>query len=294
MDIPVKTLSNGFSLPVYGLGTWAMGGGMQADYSEDERYITAIRDAIEHGISHIDTAEMYGNGHSEELVGQATQGIDRNKLQLVSKVSVGMDGGHDGVLRACEASLKRLGTDYLDVYLLHYVPPANSVDIMKAMDRLIDEGVVRNIGVCNMTTNRFQALQDMTANKLVCHQLEYSLQCREVVDKGVLEFCQSNDVLVTAWGPLSKGMLSENVSVLREIAEKYGKTPYQIALNWLLAQQNVITIPKTTSVEHLEENLGALGWELAAEDVQRLTDEYPNQQLVSERRPLVETGELEP
>ncbi|MCA9327322.1 aldo/keto reductase [Candidatus Saccharibacteria bacterium] len=293
MDIPVKTQSNGFSLPVYGLGTWAMGGGMTPDYADDERSIRAIQTAIELGITHIDTAEMYGAGHSEELIASATQGYDRSKLVLASKVMVGMDGGYDGVLRACEASLKRLNTDYLDLYMLHRAPGHDTTEIMRALDRLVEQGVVRNIGACNFTVNRFVEIQTMTANKLVCNQVHYSLECREIVDKAVLQYCQENDVFVTAWGPLSKGAL-DTADILKEMAKKYEKTPYQVALNWLISQPNVITIPKTSSPEHLEENLGALGWELETADWQQLADEFPNQRLVSDRVPLDYAADIAP
>ncbi len=164
-------------------------------------------------------------------------------------------------------------------------PEQNTPDVMKAMNRLVDEGLVRNIGVCNMTIHRFEELQKMTPNKLVCNQLHYSLECREIVDKGVLEYCQKNDVLVTAWGPLSKGLLKKT-SILDEMAEKYGKSSYQVALNWLTSQKNVIIIPKTTAPEHLDENLGALGWTLEQTDWQRLSDEFPDQLIVSDRGPL--------
>lgn len=286
MNIPVKTLANGFELPVYGLGTWGMGGGWNvADTSEDERYITAIRSAIDHGITHIDTAELYGGGHAEELIAKAKEGVDRSHLIIASKVLSGMEDGYDGVLRACEASLKRLETDYLDLYMLHRCPEQHFEATVRALDRLVAEGMVRNIGVSNFTVNRFKAAQSLTANKLVCNQLHYSLECREIVEKGVLDYCQNNDVFVTAWGPLSKGLLSD-AAILDKMASKYGKTPYQIALAWLIQQKNVVVIPKTTSVEHLEENLGAIGWELEVEDWQRLAEDFPNQITVSDRVPL--------
>lgn len=293
MDIPTKTLLGGFSLPVYGLGTWEMGGGRdEADNSEDERFIAAIRSAIDHGVTHIDTAELYGGGHAEELIARAKEGLSRSKLLLASKVKYGMDSGYDGVLRACEASLRRLHTDYLDLYMLHRCPDHDLEGIMSALDRLVDEGMVRNIGVSNFTVNRFENAQMLTANKLVCNQLNYSLECREIVDKGVLRYCQDKDVMVTAWGPLSKGKV-KNSSILDGIAEKYGKTPYQVALTWLIQQKNVVVIPKTTSLKHLEENLGAIGWELETSDWQLLADEFPSQILVSNRLPLDYPAEIE-
>ena len=286
MDISVKTLQNGFSLPVYGLGTWQMGGRWEADRTQDDKQIQAIQFALEQGITHLDTAESYGNGHSEELIALATAGYDRSKLIITSKVS-GNHQGYDDLLRSCEASLKRLKTDYLDLYLLHRFPePGTDIrDTMRALDRLVAEGAVKHIGVCNMTVNRFVEAQKHSANKLVCNQVHYSLECREIADKGVLEYCQQNDVFVTAWGPLSKGTLGQ-ADILAEMAEKYDKTPYQVALNWLITQPNVITIPKTSSPEHLSENLGALGWELTAEDAQKLARHYPDQIIVSDRVPL--------
>lgn len=286
MGIPLKQLSNGFSLPVYGLGTWQMGGRWEADASQDDKEIQAIQYAIEQGITHLDTAESYGDGHAEELIAAATKGYDRSKLCITSKVS-GSHQGYDDLLRSCEMSLKRLQTDYLDLYLLHRFPEVGTDvrDTMRAFDRLVAEGIVKHIGVCNMTAPRFAEAQKHTANKLVCNQLHYSLDCREIVDKGVLQYCQENDVLVTAWGPLSKGALAQG-GILHEMAQKYDKTPYQVALNWLIAQPNVITIPKTSSVEHLDENLGALGWQLTVEDQQRLSLEFPSQRLVSDRVPL--------
>lgn len=294
MNIPVKTLKSGFALPVYGLGTWQMGGRWEADTSQDEKEINAIQFALDQGITHLDTAESYGDGHSEELIATATAGHDRSKLFITSKVS-GDHQGYDDLLRSCEASLMRLRTDHLDLYLLHRFPDVG-IDIretMRAMDRLVSEGAVRNIGVCNMTVNRLVEAQKYTANPLVCNQVHYSLECREIPQKGVLEYCQQNDVFVTAWGPLSKGVL-EQAAILLEMAEQYGKTPYQVALNWLITQPNVITIPKTSSPEHLTENLGALGWELSPSDWERLADEFPGQTKTSDRVPLDYEASLAP
>jgi diketogulonate reductase-like aldo/keto reductase len=293
MNIPLKTLSNGFALPVYGLGTWEMGGGWnKIDTSNDDVFADAIRSAIDHGITHIDCAELYGGGHAEELIARAKAGLDRKSLTLASKVLTGMDDGYDGVLRACEASLRRLKTDYLDLYMLHRCPDHNLEGIMRALDRLVEEGLVRNIGVSNFTVNRFKTAQSFTTNKIVCNQLHYSLECREIIDRGVLDYSQQNDIIVTAWGPLSKGAMSD-APILHEIADKYGKTPYQIALNWLIYQKNVVVIPKTSSIAHLEENLGALGWSLEQEDWRQLANNFPKQITVSNRVPLDYSAEIE-
>lgn len=271
-----------------------MGGRYDADYTEDEKDIAAIKGAIDRGITHIDTAEIYGNNHCEELVGEAIKAYDRKKLIIATKVA-GEHQTYDGVLRAAEGSLKRLGVDYLDLYLLHRFPDKgiNIKDTMKAMDRLVDQGLVKNVGVCNMTVRRFEAAQNVTRNKVVCNQLHYSLSMREAERAGVIEYCQQNDILITAWGPLEKGELAA-AKILEEMAAKYKKTPFQIALNWLISQPNVVTIPKTSTIEHLEENLGAVGWELDASDLERLTKDFPNQQTKSDRVPLDYPTDIEP
>lgn len=269
------------------------GGWQEPDATYDTETIAAIVAAFAAGVTHVDTAEMYGAGHAEELIGRAAQGFERHKLQIASKVYAGLEGGYDGVLRACEASLNRLGTDYLDLYMLHRMPAHDLDGIMRAMDRLVDEGMVRAIGVCNMTAHRFEEVQRRTQHKIVCNQLHYSVECREIVERGVLGQAQSSDTLVTAWGPLGKGTLKQQ-GMLQEIGTKYGKTPYQVALNWLVSQQNVVVISKTSSLLHLQENLGALGWRLDTADWQRITDGFPGQKLVSDRVPLDYPAEIVP
>lgn len=291
MEIPVKKLKSGFSLPAYGLGTWQMGGRYDADISADEADIATIAGALERGITHIDTAEMYGDGHSEELIGRTIKGRKRSELIITTKVWAGMDDGYGGVLRAAEASLERLGTDYIDLYLLHRAPRHSTADIMKALDRLVEEGMVRNIGVSNFTANRWREAQKLTANKLVCSQVHYSVKVREAEANGITDYAQKEDCLVTAWGPLEKGLL-EPGGMLEELGGKYGKTPYQVALNWLMAQPNVVAIPKTAHLKHLSENLGALGWELDSDDMERLSRGFPGQTMVSDRVPLDYPAEI--
>jgi len=286
MTIPTKKLKSGFELPVYGLGLWQMGGRNEPDTSNDEQDIQAIRAAIDAGITHIDTAEKYGVGHAEELLARALEGYDRSKLLIATKVA-GENQGYDDLLRSFEGSLKRIGTDYIDLYLLHSYPrPGIPVaETMRAMDRLVDEGVVKNIGVCNLSNNRFDEAQKHTKNKLVCNQVHYNVEYREMEKYDVVEYCQKQDVLLVAWRPLQKGLLPQ-AAVIDELAKKYGKTPAQIAINWLISQQNVVTISKTSSLEHLKENLGAIGWTMEAEDIERIRKEYPDQKFASDAVPL--------
>lgn len=292
--IPTKKLSNGFELPVYGLGLWQMGGRWEADTSADAKEIEAIHAALDAGITHIDTAESYGNGHAEELLGEALKGRDRSKLMIASKVSKDHQS-YDDLHRSFEASIKRIGTDYLDLYLLHRFP-VSGTDLqgtMRALDELVEQGVVKNIGVCNMTPHRFDEIQKLTKNKLVCNQVHYNVQYREIEKLNVLKHAQGNDVMLVAWRPVQKGLLPQS-ALIDEIAQKYGKTSTQVMINWLISQKNVVTISKTSSPEHLLENLGAFGWTLETEDIERIRQDFPEQKVVSDAVPLDYEADINP
>jgi diketogulonate reductase-like aldo/keto reductase len=171
--------------------------------------------------------------------------------------------------------------------MLHRYPyPGQPIeDTMRAMDELVDEGLVKYIGVSNLSPARFAAAQAASKHKIVCNQVHYNVQYREVETRGVLDQCQKEDVMLVAWRPLQKGTLSE-APVVAELAKKYGKTPAQIAINWLISQDNVVTLSKTSRLEHLEENLGALDWTMEKGDVERLRAEYPDQKQVSDAVPM--------
>lgn len=286
MNIPTKKLGNGFELPVYGLGLWQMGGRWEADDSEDDKEIAAIRLALDNGITHIDTAEGYGNGHAEEILKKALVGYDRSKLIIATKVSAN-NQTYQGVLKSFQASLERMGLEYVDLYLLHRFPePGIDIkDTMRAMDELVEQGLVKNIGVCNMTPNRFNEVQKHTKNKLVCNQVHYNVQYREVEKKAVLQHAQDNDVMVVAWRPVQKGTLPES-ELINEIATKYGKTPAQVVINWLISQKNIVTISKTSNRDHLIENLGAVDWQMENADIERIRAEFPDQKDLSDAVPL--------
>ena len=259
---------------------------MEVDTSKDDEEIEAIRAALDAGITHIDTAESYGNGHAEEILKEALQGYDRSKLMIATKVSANHQT-YEGVHQSFRASLERMGLEYVDLYLLHRFPEPgiDIADTMRAMDELVEQGLAKNIGVCNLTPNRFEEAQKHTKNKLVCNQVHYNVQYREIEDKGVLKYCQENDVMLVAWRPLQKGTLPQS-ALLEDLAKKYGKTPTQIAINWLISQDSVVTLSKTSNVEHLKENLGALGWSMDAVDIERIRKEFPDQQMVSDAVPL--------
>lgn len=290
MFIPTKKLKCGFEMPVFGLGTWIMGGDKTRDpNNDDEADIKAIQNAIEAGITHIDTAENYAEGYAEKLVGQAIKDCDRPDLFIVSKVK-GANLGYDDLIRACRNSLRRLQTDYLDLYLIHAPNPKIPIkETMRAIDTLMEEGLIKNVGVSNFTVERTEEAQAHTKNKIVANQLHLNLIFREPERRGLLDYCQKNDVMFIAWRPVQKGALTERGThkILDEICEKYDKTPAQIAINWLISQPNVVTLSKMRDSSHLKENLGAIGWQMEKEDIEKLRNEFPGQQDVSDAVPLI-------
>lgn len=284
MNIPTKKLKNGAGMPVYGLGTWQMGGKTEHDLSnDDEADIKGIRQAIESGVTHIDTAEVYADGYSEILVGKAILGYDRPKLFIVSKVQ-SKNMSYDGILNSCKKSLERLGIEYLDLYLLHrYNSELPLKESMLALDELVYNGLVKNIGVCNFTKEHLAEAQSYTKNKIICNQVHLNLIFREPERTGLLSYCQKNDIFLSAWRPVEKGKILEDIpKILKEMCDKYQKTPAQIAINWLISQPYVITLSKTTNLDHLQENLGALNWQMEPVDIETLKNEYPGQKDISD------------
>jgi diketogulonate reductase-like aldo/keto reductase len=155
------------------------------------------------------------------------------------------------------------------------------------MDRLVQEGLTKYIGVSNFSTERLLNAQKHTQNKLVVNQVYYNLAAREPEHEGLLKYCKDNGVFLEAYRPLEKGVLpTETAPIFHNIATKYGKTPSQIAINWLISQENVVTISKSTSIHHLKENLGAIGWQMEEQDIEILRKSFPNQKANSETLPL--------
>ncbi|MEN9582084.1 MAG: hypothetical protein RL641_38 [Candidatus Parcubacteria bacterium] len=288
MKIPTKKLKNGFEMPVYGLGTWQMGGRKDHDPANDDMAdIEAIKTSINNGVLHIDTAESYADGYTERLVAKAIKDFDRSAIFLVSKVHAD-NQTFEGIIQACKSSLTRLEVDYLDLYLLHrHNANIPLHETMRGLDKLITDGVVKNIGVCNFTKEALEEAQSYTKNKIVCNQVHYNFIFREPERTGLLKYCQENDVFLSAWRPIQKGAILEDTpEILKEMCEKYNKTPAQIAINWLISQENVITLSKTRNVSHLQENLGAIGWTMSDEDIDKIREKYPVQIDISDAVPL--------
>lgn len=260
---------NGNSLfPALGLGTWGMGGWQQRSEVNDDREVEAIRAALKSGLIHIDTAEMYGQGHAEELVREASTGIRRKELFLTSKKWAD-NLNYDAILASCKNSLRRLGTHYLDLYLIHFYNPVYSMSkTLAAMDHLVDKGLVRNIGVSNFNLAQLKRAKRQVRHPIVANQVHFNLLDREQGEE-LLPYCREEGILLIAYQPLKRGVLAgtgPDHHLLDEMVEKYHKSHAQIALRWLLDQDGVVTIPKMTHPSHLEDNLGALGWHLDHDD----------------------------
>lgn len=267
-----RELVKGVHIPVIGIGTWGMGGERTPDPSEDEEDIAAIRAGIDLGMTHLDTAEMYGGGHTEELVGAAIEPYDRSDIFITTKVWRTHLGRND-LISSMRASLGRLGLDYVDLYLVHWPNPDVPIqETMMALEYCVNEGYTRFIGISNFPVHLVAEAQNhLKDHRLVANQVEYNLT-EQGPRRELLPYCQEHGIMLIAYTPLAKGRLAmPGNTILDSMAEKYGKTQSQVSLNWLISQENVVAIPKASRTEHLNENVGASGWRLDEEDFRKLS-----------------------
>jgi diketogulonate reductase-like aldo/keto reductase len=258
-------------IPKIGFGTWTIGGESRPDFSQDVRSLQALRSALDLGYTHFDTAEHYASGHAEELLGQAIRvsGLARDTLFITSKVSP-EHLAYSDVLRSCGNSLRRLGMDYLDLYLIHW--PRRGMDLseaFRALNRLVSAGKARHLGVSNFNLKLLKEAAAFSETKLLTDQVSYSLPDRECVKNGVLAYCQENDILLTAYTPVKRRYIAGNKS-LRELARLRLVTPQQIALAWLVRQPRVIAIPLSFDPQHQAENLAAADIDLTDSELEKL------------------------
>lgn len=275
--VEMKQSSHTFALPVLGCGTWMMGGDIKKNpANDDEAEVRAIRRAIAKGVTHIDTAELYAEGHAEKIVGKAMKSAERSQLFIASKVwSDNLK--YDELIKSAINSLKRLDTEYLDLYYIH--GPSRSIPLketVEAMDALMRYGLIKNIGVSNFSVALMEEAQSYTKNKIVANQVHYNLVFRRPEVDGVLEYCQKNGIMLVAWRPLQEVVtMAQGVPLLEQLGWKYEKSLAQIALNWLVSQPQVVTISTMRTARHLQENLNAVNWKMEGEDIERLRQELP-------------------
>jgi len=266
-----ETIHN-ITLPKIGFGTANLGGTIFADHSRDDNRLVALRSALDLGYTHFDTAEMYGTGHAEELLGRAFRETNtkREDLFITSKV-MPTHLHYADVLKACEASLRRLGMEYLDLYLIHWpMVGMKLADTFRALNELVRDGRVRHLGVSNFSLKLLKESQSHSATPLLANQVPYSLSNRSYVRNGMLKYCQANDILITAYSPMDVGRLKASTA-LRSVAEAHQATPHQIVLAWLVSHPGVITIPMSFDPLHQKQNLAAADIVLTDEEMDRLT-----------------------
>lgn len=261
---------SGVKIPLLGLGTWGIGGFSSKHFGGDDEAVRALRLGLELEMRFIDTAEMYGRGHSEEVVAKAVV-TERESIFIATKVS-GENLSYEHVLRSCESSLKRLQTSYIDLYQVHWPNPSIPItETMRAMDRLIAEGKVRHVGVSNFSVQQTREAQTaLSKAELVSNQVEYNLLDRSIEGE-LLPFAAKEHITIIAYSPVARGQIpgggrDGRWQVLEKIAAKYGKTRTQMALNWLIVKDPVVAIPKAIRLDHVKENAGAAGWKLNQED----------------------------
>jgi diketogulonate reductase-like aldo/keto reductase len=262
------TLPSGEPIPVLGQGTWHMA--EDASRARDE--IAALRLGIELGMTVIDTAEMYADGRAEELVAKAVADR-RGDVFLVSKV-LPHHATHRGTIAACAASLRRLGTDHIDLYLLHWRGSVPLRETLAGFRDLVEAGAIRYWGVSNFDVTDMAELFTLPGGDgAATDQVLYNLAHRGI-EWDLMEWCRTRSLPVMAYSPIDQGRLLAHPAVL-EVAERHHATPAQVALAWVLDHEGVVAIPRAGSPEHVEENRGALDLELGAHDHAELSRAFP-------------------
>jgi diketogulonate reductase-like aldo/keto reductase len=238
--------------------------------------MTALRTALDVGYTHFDTAESYAAGHSEELLGRVLRetNTQRENVFITTKISP-EHLAYEDVLRSCENSLRRISVDYVDLYLIHWPPRASMAlnDAFRALNKLVKDGKVKHLGVSNFNLKLLKQAQSLSETPILTDQVPYRLPDRTYAENGVLEYCQQNNILLTAYSPVKFRNLPVNKTV-GAIAEAHSATSFQIALAWLTAQPRVITIPMSFNPQHIRENFEAADIELSEEEFKTLSGLY--------------------
>ena len=292
---------SGIRVSTIGMGMWQASGTIWGTDVTDEGCIQAVVKSSELGVNLMDTAEGYGDGHSEEVLGKAIKKVGRERLVVATKVG----GSHlrfDDVIRACEMSLRRLDIEQVDLYQVHWPDPWQQIPLkhtMKAMEKLYDEGKIRAVGVSNFAVRDLEEARSILSHaEIVSNQVRYNLITRQIEEE-VLPYCSRERITILAYVPLAQGALTGKYSedlkprdevrkgnkafsdqnirettrllkVLQIIANRRGKTVAQVALNWILSHPGVIPIPGAKNAQQAEQNAGAVGWSLTPDELHEM------------------------
>jgi diketogulonate reductase-like aldo/keto reductase len=251
--IPTRKLKTGSEIPAIGFGTW--------DISQ-ENVAEKVKLALEAGYNHIDTAEGYKN---EAGIGDVLTSQSRDDLFITSKV-LPSNLNYESVLKACQRSLEKLGTNYLDLYLIHWPNPAISLrETLSAMKTLVDQGLVKNVGVSNFSVYQLNVALKISPVPIAVNQVEFHPW---LYQQELLELCNQNDVVIEASAPLARTEVLQDETII-ELAAKYDKSPAQVVLNWEVIK-GIVPLPKSKSAAHIKENLAIFDWELSGDDVAKI------------------------
>lgn len=262
------TLKSGEKIPQLGIGTWHMGE-RRGNYAAEAKAIAA---ALDLGVTLIDTAEMYGEGGAEEVIAEATKGR-RDGLFIVSKVYP-HNASRAGVMAACERSLKRLGTDRIDLYLLHWRGSHPLSETVAGFEKLKADGKIRHWGVSNFDVEDMEELRDVPdGENCVSNQVLYHLGSRGI-DHDLVADCEAHGEMIMAYSPLGQGSVLRNPA-LAGVAKKHAVSPAAIAIAWTMRHPHVVSIPKASNLSHVHENFAAADLILDADDLATLDKAFP-------------------
>jgi diketogulonate reductase-like aldo/keto reductase len=268
MSLPTVTLPSGERVPRLGQGTWRMG--EERHHFKEE--VAALRLGMDLGMTLIDTAEMYGEGGAEEVVAEAISGR-HDEVFIVSKVYP-HNASQQGAIAACERSLKRLRTEQIDLYLLHWRGTFPLAETVEAFEKLATDGKIRYWGVSNFDTRDMRELYDLPSGQNVAtNQVLYNLS-RRGIEWELLPWCEEHRIPLMAYSPIEQGALLGDAT-LKKLAARHEATPAQVALAWLLRRENVITIPKAVRPEHIRDNIATLDLRLSEADLEAMDGAFP-------------------
>jgi len=259
------------SVPIIGQGTWNLPTRGQAI----ETAKLALKKGIELGAVHLDTAEMYGSGKSEEIIGAVIKGLPRDKFFIVSKV-LPSNATFKGTIKACDQTLKRMKTEYLDCFLLHWRGTHPLEETMKALEKLVVDGKIRSLGVSNFDVDDIkEGASYLAKEKIVCNQVLYNLGKRGI-ERNLIPYCQKNEIALVGYTPFgnipSHGKAAE---VLMQIAAKHGVNVRQVVLAFLVRLDGTFAIPKSSNLDHVVENIKAGELKLEPKDIEAINDAFP-------------------
>ena len=252
----------GETVSAIGVGSWAI--------RDKKRAVKALAYAFEHGIDNVDTAEMYGDGEAERIVGEAVRTVGRDRVFITTKLLPHRFRSRDAAIKAARGSIERLGVSSVDLILIHWPDYATPLEVqIRNLEAIAEAGLARYVGVSNFNAGLLEKAVTLTRrHEIVVDQVKYSVLDKSI-EPDLLPFAISRGITLQAYTPIERGRVAE-IPLIRELAAKYGRTPIQVALNYLISMPRVIAIPKSERVDRIKEFIGAMGWRLSREDFERL------------------------